>query len=61
MFMLVVWWRAGDVRQQEGEDGAVAGADNQQHGRQDPCIPTGTALISFKIKPTHSYLICSPT
>jgi hypothetical protein len=34
--------RAGDVHQQEGEDGAVAGADNQQHGRQDPYIPTGT-------------------
>lgn len=49
-----VWWQAGDVHQQEGENGAVAGAVNQHHRRQDPCIPTGT-LISCKIKPTHSY------
>jgi len=45
---------------EEGEDGAAAGAANQHHGRQYPCIPTGT-LISNKIELTHSYFICSPT
>ena len=60
MLYACVGWQAGDVHQQEGEDGAVAGAVNQHHGRQDPSIPTGT-LVSCKIELTHSYFICSPT